>query len=418
MVDNLKCSVLKGKLRSLLVKYKQIFSRHSYDIGKNDLFKYKVVIDPNVPPPQPKSFNLPLAMQDVLQKHIAALLKAGVIRPGRSEFCSPVFLIGKAKNGEIAPKHKWNLDNSRIIWDMRGINKMIKDSAWPMPLIKNVLQKLSSKNKYSILDMKHAYYNVELHKDSQKYFAFNSPEGKMYTFTKCPQGSNISPRAFCQWASILFDTETFGNIVTLYIDDICVASRGDDNEHLADLEKVFERLLQNNVKLGMNKCQFFTERLELLGHEVTPAGIAPLKNKLDAIKAIQPPRDIAELRSFLGLTNWYRSFYLNYAKLSAPLTKLLRKESKWSWGKDEQESFDSLKMEISNPNSVFLSFPDLSENASFWIAVDTSGDACGGLLLQIDDTGRFRLVSTFSKVLSRQLKWITCHVSSSEWYNL
>ena len=219
---------LCGKLKDLLKKYKIIFSVHAYDIGQNNLMEFKVDIDKSIPPPKPKSFNLPLKMQEVLQQHIYAMTKAGIIKPGRSEYCCPIFVIAKSSGGKIPPKQEWTMENTRVIYDCRVINKLVKDSVWPIRRIQDVLNQLSSKRNFSILDLKYAFFNVSLTEESQQYYSFSGPDGVQYVYRKLPQGSNVSPKAFCQWASILFQSEIFHSIISMYIDDLVVASKRDE----------------------------------------------------------------------------------------------------------------------------------------------------------------------------------------------
>ncbi|KAK2702488.1 hypothetical protein QYM36_018900, partial [Artemia franciscana] len=183
------------KLKAMLIKCKTIFSVHAYDIGQNSLMEFKVDIDKSAPPPKPKSFNLPLKMQEVLQQHIYAMTKAGIIKPGRSEYCCPLFVIAKISEGKIPHKHEWTMENTRVIYDCREINKLVKDSAWPIRRIQDVLNQLSSKRNFSILDLKHAFFNVPLAEESQQYYSFSGPDGVQYVYRKLPQAADMAERS-------------------------------------------------------------------------------------------------------------------------------------------------------------------------------------------------------------------------------
>ena len=123
---------IKSELIALLKEFREVFSTHCYDVGKNSLMEYRVDIDKTKPVPQPHSFNLPLKMQELLQEHILGMTRGGIIRPERSEFCSSIFLVGKQKDGEILPRNEWTMETSRIVFDCRTINAVVKDSAWPI----------------------------------------------------------------------------------------------------------------------------------------------------------------------------------------------------------------------------------------------------------------------------------------------
>ena len=137
-----------------------------------------------------------------------------------------------------------------------------------------------------------------------------------------------------------------------------------------------------------------------MGYSVTNQGIAPLKNKLEAIKGISRPINPKELRFFLGITGWYRNFYINYGELTAPHTKFLRKGENGFW-EDIQEFFFNLKNKLSNEKSIFLAFPDTTGQNPCYIAVDASAIATGTIHME-KFVNEFRLVLTFSKLLSKQ----------------
>ncbi|KAK2701885.1 hypothetical protein QYM36_019483 [Artemia franciscana] len=115
------------------------------------------------------------------------------------------------------------------------------------------------------------------------------------------------------------------------------------------------------------------------------------------IVQLKPPCNIKELRSFFGLTGFYRIFFLNYAKLTSCFTRLLRKDTKWEWEEEQQSCFNLLKEEISK--SVFLKCP-YHDGRPYYIITDSSKDVSASALLQKDDDNRWRLISTHSKVHS------------------
>jgi len=126
--------------------------------------------------------------------------------------------------------------------------------------------------------------------------------------------------------------------VTCYIDDILVSGK-DEKQHLQILEEVFRRLEEHEFHLKQEKCEFFTQSVEYLGHAIDQEGIRPLPSKVAAIVKAPAPTNLQELRSFLGLLNYYSKFILNLATIIHPLNELLQTDRKWRWSEECAEAF-------------------------------------------------------------------------------
>jgi len=114
----------------------------------------------------------------------------------------------------------------------------------------------------------------------------------------------------------------------VYLDDTIVYSRTFD-EHLEHLKETFIRIRKAGLKLNLEKCNFWMQRLLFLGHIVTSIGIAPDPKKIEAVQNIQPPKTTTQLRSFLGLVGYYRQFIRNFSEVAKPLTLLLHKDQRY-----------------------------------------------------------------------------------------
>ncbi|CAI7795911.1 unnamed protein product [Closterium sp. NIES-54] len=148
----------------------------------------------------------------------------------------------------------------------------------------------------------------------------------------------------------------FDKCVIVYLDDILVYSRV-KQQHLADLEAVFKVLDEHRLLTKGSKCEFFQDRLEFFGHVISEAGVEIGPKKLDTVEAWHPPTNITELQSFLGFVNYVCRFVPDMARLTAPLTNLLRKGVAFTWGEKEHAAFSALKNVICSPPVLRIADP-------------------------------------------------------------
>ncbi|CAI7834224.1 unnamed protein product [Closterium sp. NIES-54] len=165
--------------------------------------------------------------------------------------------------------------------------------------------------------------------------------------------------------------------VIVYLDDILVYSR-DKQQHLADLEEVFTVLDEHRLLTKGSKCEFFQDRLDFLGHVISEAGVEIDPKKLDTVKAWHPSTNITELQSFLGFVNFVRRFVPDMARLTAPLTDLLRKGVVFTWGEKEHAAFSALKTFLCSPPVLRMADP----HRPFEVVTDASDIAVEAVLLQ------------------------------------
>lgn len=166
--------------------------------------------------------------------------------------------------------------------------------------------------------------------------------------------------------------------VKAYIDDVALLTSGTWMDHLEKLDTVLTRLEEAGLKVNGFKSFFGRTELEYLGYMLTQEGVKPLKKKVDAMLRIAPPKNIRQLRGFLGAVNYYRDVWMRRAHLLAPLNQLLKKGVKWQWGPEQDRAFDNIKRVMTK--ETLLYYPDFNEE--FEIHADASLHQIGAVITQ------------------------------------
>lgn len=188
------------------------------------------------------------------------------------------------------------------------------------------------------------------------------------------------------------------NICLAYLDDIVLFSRTPE-EHLQRLECLLERLKEANLKLKPPKCKLFQRQVSFLGHIVSSEGISTDPEKIRLIKEWPAPKNLKELRVYLGLTGYYRRFILDYSKIVAPLHSLMKKNRIYSWSEECQAAFEELKKRLQEP--PVLTLPN--ETDVFILDTDACEDSIGSVLSQVQN-GQEKVVAYAGRALSANEK--------------
>ena len=239
--------------------------------------------------------------------------------------------------------HVQKTDGSiRVCGDCKAVNELIQDDVYKLPNISEMFAKITHKGLkprvYSVLDLSGAFNQLFLDRESAEILTLNTCKGLMGTKRLC-YGVKTAPAQF----QAVMDKILVGlDGVFCYIDDILVV---DDTveEHLRKLRLVFERLNKYNVKLNKSKCKFFQDEVQYLGHQLCSEGIRPLQNKVEAIQRAPRPKNVTELKSFLGMVNFYGKFVPNLSTLLYPLYELLRSDTVWYWESKCEKAFSLAK---------------------------------------------------------------------------
>ena len=205
---------------------------------------------------------------------------------------------------------------------VRALNKITIKNKYPIPLIADSFDQLSKAKYFSKLDLRSGYYQVRIKEGDEAKTTCVTRYGS-FEFLVMPFGLTNAPATFCTLMNEVFH-EYLDKFVVVYLDDIVVFSSSLE-EHVQHLKLVFQKLKENQLYAKLEKCSFAQERIKFLGHIVDQGSIRMDQDKVKAIQEWQPPSSVSELRSFLGLANYYRRFVEDYSKIATPLTELLKK---------------------------------------------------------------------------------------------
>ena len=160
-----------------------------------------------------------------------------------------------------------------------------------------------------------------------------------------------------------------------YVDN-CIVYSNDMKSHIRDLQKVLGRLLEAGFTLRGSKCAFGRRTITHLGFQYSPSGVAPSAEGTETIANWPVPKSTKELRSFLGLANFYRCFIHNFAEIAASLTELTSSKLSFSWTARRQQAFDILRKALISP--PVLDYP--TPNDQFVLTTDASDNGIGAIL--------------------------------------
>ena len=341
-------------------------------------YQHRVMVNPAVCPVRQPLRRLPLAIREEVSACLVELEKAGVIeRVQASQWVSPI-VVGRKRNGQI-----------RLCVDLRQVNRAVVTDGYPIPHMEEILHRLQGSNVYSVIDLKDAYHQVDLHPDSRDLTTFITHDG-LFRYTRCPFGLASSGPAF---QSIMCDMLKGVKGVEVYLDDIVVhgASKG---EHDRRVFEVLNVLRSHKVKVNEAKSVFGVSSVSFLGLRVScnsvqldPERIAPLLNA-------EIPDSPAKLRSFLGSVSFYARFIPGFSTLVEPLRALLRQDE-FQMTKEAIKLVGQVKARIAQSPSLALFDPALPTI----VTTDASEVGLGAYLSQRHGQEE-RVIAYASRVLS------------------
>lgn len=355
---------LEQNLVNLLLKHREAVALPGDALGKTTLIKHQIKLKKGTQPIYIPAYRLPHSKLATVDKIINEMLSQEVIEHSSSEWNFPLILVPKP-DGTVRP-----------VIDYRELNKHTIPDRLPLPVISDILRSLGTENTlFSTIDIKSAFWQIELQEDSKDFTAFSTPTGH-YRFNRMPMGLSNSPLTYVKLMNTVLKG-LIGTTASVFLDDILISSKTEE-EHFRKLDLVFSRLKGAGLKVKLEKCNFLQDKVIYLGHQIDRHGLRTVVSKVEAVRNFPIPKKVENVRSFLGLTGYYRQFIKGYASIAHPLTSLLKKDVTFIWGEEHQQAFDALKEKLIS--SPVLIFPDYSKE--FILCTDASDIGLGGILMQ------------------------------------
>ena len=380
----------KEKLPKQYWKWLKVFSQQL----ANELPPHRPGIDHKIPlkrdrngneepPPYGPLYGMNKEELLYLRKTLTDLLGKNFIRVSKSAAAAPVLLVRKPGGGV------------RFCVDYRGLNELSVKDRYPLPLIRETLRNMAKARWFTKLDVIAAFHKIRIAPGEEWKTAFRTRYG-LYEWNVTPFGLTGAPATFQRFINQTLQ-RYLDDFVSAYVDDIIIYSNGSLVDHRRKVGKVLQALKEAGLQCDIAKSEFEQNIVKYLGFIIRAGeGIHVDPKKVEAIRAWETPKTIREVRGFLGFANFYRSFIPHFATLSAPLTKLTKKDTTFYWDEACQEAFNELK-------DLFINAPILAhfeEGKETVLEADASGWATGAVLSQRQEDGRLAPCAYISQKLS------------------
>ena len=321
-------------------------------------------------------------MKEAIKKEVLKCLDHGIIYPiSDSQWVSPVQVVPKKSGITVVPNDGNELIPTRVQtgWrvciDYRKLNTATWKDHFPLPFIDQMLERLAGQEYYCFLDGYSGYNQVPIALEDQDKTTFTCPFGT-FAYRRMPFGLCNAPATFQRCMMSIF-SDMIEHFLEVFMDDFSIHG-STFSECLHHLSLVLKRCRAKNLVLNWEKCHFMVKKGIVLGHIISKDGIMVDRAKVDLIAHLPPPKNVRDIRSFLGHAGFYRRFIKDFSRLARPLTTLLEKDRPFEFTGECLESFEKLKRELTS--APIIQAPVWTE--PFELMCDASDFAIGAVLGQ------------------------------------
>ena len=381
MAEHTSASNAHSGLQKLKDKYAPIFGN---ELGTVKGVTAKLYVDPDATPIFHKARPVPFALRGAVEDELTRLQTEGIITPvDISEWATPLVCVPKA-DGKV-----------RLCGDYKvTVNRVIQTDQHPIPTPEEICAKISGGQMFSKIDLKCAYQQLVLDEASQNLVTINTLKG-LFRYTRLPFGISSSPAIWQRFIDQVLQGLDFG--VCVIQDDVLITGRNDE-EHLANLEKVFQRFLKFGLRVKPEKCAFLQESVIFFALKVSADGVQPTEEKVMAVRKAPTPTNVHELRSWLGLLNFNAKFIPNISTILHPLNELLGNKE-WKWTRKCDLAFQQAKDALTSDTILMHYNPKLP----ITLVADASPYGLGAAILHEVD-GNLKPIAYASRSLGTHEK--------------
>lgn len=377
------------QVTSVPEKYKDLLSpKESTALPPHRPYDMAINLVPGTTPPFGPIYSLTEPERVALVEYLEENLSKGFIQHSTSSAGAPILFV-KKKDGSF-----------RICVDYRGLNKITEKIRYALPLISELLDRMSGAKVFTKIDLKGAFNLLRIKKGDEWKTAFRTRYG-LFEYTVMPFGLANAPAAFQHFMNDLF-RQYLDTFVVIYLDDLLIFSQNQE-EHDRHVRTVLQILQENNLHINLDKCKFDQDHVEFLGLVVTPDGLQMDDSKVTAIREWCTPKSVKDVQTFLGFANYYRRFIKNFSRIATPLRDLLLKNVVFKWSEATNHAFETLKAAFCT--APVLIHPDVTKQ--FIVEADSSDFCLGAVLSQKGDDGEVHPVAFYScKLIAAELNYV------------
>lgn len=376
----------QDKVFHLITNYRPTFAQNLSELGCTGLTEMEIQLNDKNPVVY-KPYRLSYSERQDVQTMVSELIENDIVEESVSSYASPILLVAKKNGGK------------RLCVDYRALNSRTVKDHFPLPRIEDQIDQLSGSKYFTSLDLTSGYYQIPIKPDCRHLTAFVTPDG-LYQFKRMPFGLVNAPSIFQRTITKALSAkipnanfEQQEKQALAYMDDLIITSKN-IQEGLEKLENTFKLLNNANLTLNVQKCFFFQTSIDYLGYEISYEGIRPGKSKIEAVENFPEPKNVHEVRQFIGLASYFRKFIKDFSIIARPLTELTRKTVTWKWSVDEQQAFETLKSKLVQRPVLALYNPQFKTE----LHTDASKIGLAGILLQKEhDSAPLKPIAFYSR---------------------
>jgi len=377
-------------VKLLLEKFKIVFRDPAPGTVPRTIVEHKILFsqDRYV---STRAYRLSPTQTQALQEHIQDLLRQKMVTPSSSPYSSAVFPIPKKDaNGKIT--------ETRWVFDFRAINAITIPDRYPLPIIEDLLNKVTGAELFSKVDLKSGYWQLLMRRQDQEKTAFITPFG-LYQWVTMPFGLSNAPATFQRLIDRVLEGCSFA---VGYIDDILIFSRTFD-DHMKHLQELFSRLKKYGLCVSAAKCTLAVPKVLFLGYVLARNRLHADPVKVETIWKYPPPKTLKAVQRFLGMVGYYRKFIRGFSVIASPLSELTKKRVQFTWGPAQQHAFETLRNYLTRAPIMVL--PNWTE--PFILETDASVKGIGGVLSQDFPDGRLAIAFVSRKLTPAEARYST-----------